>query len=114
MFQTSTNYLSTTLVIFAENGEFYPGYPGYNDYFPGQGDPNGMNFLPPTSGPGNALVDQNVHPAGKLFPLLISKQILQQNRKKHHQIGGNLYTSYTAKCCGKIQFTESFTNIDLN
>ena len=34
--------------VFADNGEFYPGYPGYGDYFPdGQPGPGGVNFLPP-------------------------------------------------------------------
>jgi LIM homeobox protein 1 len=47
---------------FGENGEFYPGYPGYNEYFPGQGDPNNMNFLPPNGGP----MDPNGHPPGML------------------------------------------------
>lgn len=48
-----------------ENGQdFYPGYQGYNDFFPGQGDggPPPMNFLPPTSqGTPPLSMEQSLH-----------------------------------------------------
>lgn len=48
---------------FAENGqEFYPGYQGYGDFFGGQGQPDGMTFLPPSQGT-PPLMDQGLHPA---------------------------------------------------
>ena len=47
----------------SDNGDFYPGYAGYNDFYPGQGQDGNVNFLPP-NGPGGPL-DQVPHPAGK-------------------------------------------------
>lgn len=53
-----TNFFSS---IFADNGEFYPGYPGYGDYFPdGQGGPGGVSFLPPNGAPG--MPGDQMHP----------------------------------------------------
>lgn len=59
------------LLSFTENGQdFYPGYQGYNDFFPGQGDggPPPMNFLPPTSqGTPPLAMDQPLHHSSKYF-----------------------------------------------
>ncbi|XP_062589850.1 LIM/homeobox protein Lhx5-like [Saccostrea cucullata] len=57
---------------FSENGQdFYPGYQGYNDFFPGQGDggPPPMNFLPPTSqGTPPLSMEQSLHHNNNLGP----------------------------------------------
>ena len=51
--------------IFADNGDFYPGYPGYGEYFPdGQGGPGGVNFLPPSGPPGS--MGEQIHPGKAL------------------------------------------------
>lgn len=58
----------------SENGqEYYPGYQGYNDFFPGQdGGPGNMNFLPPTSqGTPPLNLDQPMHHSGKIRNLNI-------------------------------------------
>lgn len=57
------SYVISISFIFSDNGDFYPGYPGYNDFYPGQGQDGNVNFLPP-NGPGGPL-DQVPHPAGK-------------------------------------------------
>lgn len=56
---------------FSENGqEYYPGYQGYNDFFPGQdGGPGNMNFLPPSSqGTPPLNLDQQMHHSGNMGP----------------------------------------------
>ncbi len=62
-----------TLFLFSDNGDFYPGYPGYNDFYPGQGQDGNVNFLPP-NGPGGPL-DQVPHPAGKKIPLVLNFEL---------------------------------------
>ncbi|KAL5017473.1 hypothetical protein ScPMuIL_007062 [Solemya velum] len=53
---------------FSDNGQevFYPGYQGYSDFFPGQGQgqdgPGNMNFLPPSQGTPPLNIDQQMHP----------------------------------------------------
>ena len=41
--------------LVTENGDFYPGFPGYGEYFPGQPGEHvpGMTFLPPNGPQGN-------------------------------------------------------------
>lgn len=60
--------LSIFILYISENGqEYYPGYQGYNDFFPGQdGGPGNMNFLPPSSqGTPPLNLDQQMHHSGK-------------------------------------------------
>ncbi|OWF41151.1 LIM/homeobox protein Lhx1 [Mizuhopecten yessoensis] len=58
---------------FSDNGqEFYAGYQGYGDFFPGQGEPGGpgnLSFLPPSSrGTPPLNLDQPLHHNGNMVP----------------------------------------------
>lgn len=67
-------------VLSDSGGDFYPGYQGYNEFFPGQGPPDGpgnMNFLPPSSqGTPPLSMDQQMHPAGEYHQMFIITNIL--------------------------------------
>lgn len=47
--------MSCFVLFLTENGDFYPGFPGYGDYYPGQPGDHvpGMTFLPPSGPQGN-------------------------------------------------------------
>lgn len=60
-------FVLSIIYYISENGqEYYPGYQGYNDFFPGQdGGPGNMNFLPPSSqGTPPLNLDQQMHHSG--------------------------------------------------
>nr|QRF78343.1 Lhx1/5 [Phoronopsis harmeri] len=55
----SPEMMGTPAYYFDNGQDFYPGYQSYGDFFPGQGDPANINFLPPSS-----VHQESLHPGG--------------------------------------------------